>query len=101
MKIAIASEGNSLNSKMDSRFGRCAYFAIYDTETKSTDFLSNPGKDASGGAGSAAARFIAENGVEKIVASEIGNKAMPALEKLNIEIHYAEGKIISEIIANL
>ncbi len=33
MKIAITSEGNSLNSLIDPRFGRCAFFAIYDTDT--------------------------------------------------------------------
>ncbi len=98
MKIAIASEGNSLNAKMDSRFGRCAYFAIYDTETKETEFFQNPGKDAAGAAGSTAAGFIAEKGVSKIVASEIGGKALPVLESLQIDIIYKENMTIHEII---
>ena len=32
MKIAITSTGNSLESNIDQRFGRCAYFVIYNTE---------------------------------------------------------------------
>ena len=34
MKIAITSTGNSLESHLDQRFGRCDFFVIYDTETK-------------------------------------------------------------------
>jgi len=34
MKIAITSTGNSLESNIDQRFGRCAYFVIYNTENK-------------------------------------------------------------------
>ena len=51
MKIAITSTGETLNATIDSRFGRCAYFAIYNTETKSTEFILNPGKEAQEGAG--------------------------------------------------
>lgn len=65
MKIAITSEGNSLESKMDSRFGRCAYFAIHDTDTKTTDFFANPAKDASDGAGPKAVEFIASKGLPR------------------------------------
>ncbi len=73
MKIAITSEGNTLNSQIDSRFGRCSYFAIYDTETKATEFVLNPGKEASG-------------------------KTLPLLESLHIEMISETNKTISEII---
>ncbi|MDD3079757.1 MAG: NifB/NifX family molybdenum-iron cluster-binding protein [Paludibacter sp.] len=99
MKIAIASEGNSINDKMDSRFGRCAFFAIYDTDTKDTRFLPNPGKNASGGAGPATVRFVAQQGAQKIVATELGGKALDMLNNLNIELIYDKDKTISEIIS--
>ena len=46
MKIAIASEKNSIESKIDPRFGRCNFFAIYDSKNGSLDFLTNPAKEA-------------------------------------------------------
>ncbi|NLX40810.1 MAG: dinitrogenase iron-molybdenum cofactor biosynthesis protein [Bacteroidales bacterium] len=101
MKIAITSEGNSLDSKMDSRFGRCAYFAIYDTNTKTTDFFENPAKDSPEGAGPKAVEFIASKGVKKVVAGEFGGKAKALLEKLNIEMQQEKDKTISEIIKQL
>lgn len=101
MKIAITSEGNTLNAQIDSRFGRCSYFAIYDTETKQTEFLENPGKDASGGAGPAAVQFVAKQGVRKIVAGEFGGKTLPLFQSLNIEMINESGKSIEQIISEL
>ena len=86
MKIAITSTGDTLNATIDSRFGRCAYFAIYNTETKSTEFILNPGKEAQEGAGPAAVQFVAAHKVSKIVSGEFGMKIKSLLESLNIEM---------------
>jgi predicted Fe-Mo cluster-binding NifX family protein len=98
MKIAITSEGNSLESKIDSRFGRCAYFVIHDTNTKTTDFFANPARDASDGAGPKAVEFIASKGVTKVVASEFGGKAKAILDRLHIEMQQENDKSVAEII---
>lgn len=47
MKIAITSSGNSMDASIDNRFGRCSYFAFYDTETLDIEFIPNPNKDCS------------------------------------------------------
>lgn len=101
MKIAITSEGNTLEAQIDSRFGRCSYFAIYDTETKQTEFLENPGKDASGGAGPAAVQFVAKQGVSRVVAGEFGGKILPLFQSLNIEMVNESDKSIEQIISKL
>ena len=51
MKVAITSSGNTLDALLDQRFGRCAYFAFYDTESKNVEFVENSSKDAEEGAG--------------------------------------------------
>jgi predicted Fe-Mo cluster-binding NifX family protein len=86
MKIAITSTGETLDSTIDSRFGRCAFFAIYDTETKATLFLQNPAKEASEGAGPVAVQFVATQKVNKIISGEFGMKIKTLLENLNIEM---------------
>lgn len=98
MKIAIVSEKESLDARMDSRFGRCSYFAIYDTDSKTTDFFPNPAKESSEGAGPEAVKFIASQGVKRVVAPEFGKKAEAMLEKLQIEMVNRKDKTISEII---
>ncbi len=101
MKIAITSEGNTLNAQIDSRFGRCSYFAIYDTETKQTKFLENPAKDASGGAGPAAVQFVAQQGVKKIIGGEFGGKTVPLFQSLSIQMVSESGKTIAEVLEQL
>ena len=101
MKVAITSEGNTLKSQIDSRFGRCNYFAFYDTETKQTEFVVNPGKEASGGAGPAAVQFVAQQGAKKVIASEFGGKTLPLFQSLDIEMITESGKTIEEIIYHL
>jgi predicted Fe-Mo cluster-binding NifX family protein len=86
MKIAITSTGNTLESKIDERFGRCAFFVIYDTETKATEFIPNPYKDAESGAGPAAVQLVASRGVSKIVAGEFGMKIKSLLDSLKIQM---------------
>jgi predicted Fe-Mo cluster-binding NifX family protein len=86
MKIAITSTGNTLDSLIDSRFGRCSYFVIYDSETKSTEFIPNPNKESIEGAGPASAQLIATKGVTKVVSGEFGAKVKSLFDTLQIEL---------------
>lgn len=86
MKIAITSTGDSPYSRVDSRFGRCAYFAVYNSKNADLEFFSNPNKDANGGAGPASAQFIASKGVEMVFSGDFGGKAKDIFDQLKIEM---------------
>ncbi len=86
MKIAITSSGNTLDSKLDTRFGRCQFFVIYDTDTKGIEFIPNPGKDALEGAGPASVQFVASRDVKKIISGEFGFKVKSLLDSLKIQM---------------
>jgi predicted Fe-Mo cluster-binding NifX family protein len=86
MKLAITSAGNNLQSTIDSRFGRCAYFVLYDTAVRSVEFLPNVHKDALDGAGPAAVQEIASRGVNQIISGEFGIKIKPLLDSLKIQM---------------
>ncbi len=103
MKIAITSTGNTPESKLDSRFGRCSYFVIYDTELKSTEYIPNPNKESLEGAGIASAKFVASRGVEKVVSGEFGFKVKELFDSLKIEliIIKEENKPVTDIIGLL
>lgn len=102
MKIAVTSKENSKDSVLDARFGRCAYFAVYDTDTKELTFLDNPAKDSESGAGPAAVAFVAKQGIKKIVSGEFGMKIKGILDDLKIEmVSIKEEKTIEEIINDL
>lgn len=100
MKVAITSLKNSTGSAIDSRFGRCSWFIIYDTELKSTEFIPNPNIDSLEGAGIASAKLIASKGVEKVVSGEFGAKVKDVFDSLNIKLIIIRdsGKTVNDII---
>ena len=86
MKVAITSTGNSLESTIDRRFGRCAYFVVYDTESKSMEFIPNPNKEAEEGAGPASVQLIVSRDSKKIVSGEFGINIKSMLDSLKIQM---------------
>lgn len=86
MKIAIASNGNTLESTLDKSFGRCAYFIIYDKESKAVEFIPNPNKDMEENAGPASVELVASRSVTKIISYEFGMKIKPLLDSLKIQM---------------
>ena len=86
MKVALTSTGNNLESNLDQRFGRCAFFVIYDIETKGMEFIPNPNKDALEGAGPASVQLVASRDIEKIISGEFGIKIKSLLDSLKIQM---------------
>lgn len=86
MKVAITSTGNSPDSKLDSRFGRCSYFVIYDTENHATEYIPNPNKENIEGAGPASVQLIASKGAVKVVSGEFGAKVKSLFDSLQIQL---------------
>ena len=87
MKIAISSQGESLEAMVDPRFGRCAYFIIYDSETKKAESWPNPASQATGGAGILAAQMAVDNHVEVVITGNAGPNAFQTLSQANIKIY--------------
>lgn len=100
MKIAITSTGNSPESKLDSRFGRCSYFVIYDSISHSTEFIPNTNVENIEGAGPASVQLIASRGAEKVVSGEFGAKVKSLFDSLKIQLVVLNDpeKKISEVI---
>lgn len=86
MKIAISSSGKTLESNVDSRFGRCPYFIIYDTDSAGFEAVENQSRQAMGGAGIQAAQVVSEKKVEAIITGNIGPNAFKVLSSASIDI---------------
>lgn len=86
-KIAVTSEGPSLDDPMDSRFGRAAGFVVVDLETMDTQYIDNGGTQVMAqGAGIQAAQVMARAGVECILTGYVGPKAFQALSAVGIKV---------------
>jgi len=94
MKIAISSDGNTVESKIDQRFGRCKYFIIADPEKRDEiKAIENEGAIQGHGAGIKAAEQIGELGVKVVITGNLGPNATAVLEKLEIKAYNALGII--------
>ena len=100
LKFIITSTGDNLQSKFDLRFGRAGWFCLYNSETKTAEFIENDNKDAKGGAGTKAVEKIAGLGVTKVISGDFGPKAKSLLERLKIQmVMFAESnKSVQDII---
>jgi len=67
MKIAVSSTGTDLNSEIDPRFGRCAYFIIVNTDDMSFEAIENESMSLGGGAGIQSGQFIASTGAKVLI----------------------------------
>ena len=89
MQIAISSTGADLDAPFDPRFGRAAYFIVFDEETEAWQAHANPAVDASGGAGVQAAQFVANQGVWAVISGDFGPNAHQALAAANLAMYLA------------
>ena len=86
-KIAITSEGPTLDDLVDPRFGRAAGFVMVDLESMETSYIDNGQTQIMDqGAGIQAAELIAGAGVSCILTGFVGPKAFRALSAAKIGV---------------
>ncbi|HHD64840.1 MAG TPA: DUF134 domain-containing protein [Desulfobulbaceae bacterium] len=86
-KIAISSEGPSLDDRVDPRFGRAGGFIVVDPDTMNTQYIDNGSSQVMGhGAGLQAAENVAAAGAKVVLSDYIGPKAFRALVSAGIKI---------------
>ena len=87
MKIAVTSQGDTLDSQIDPRFGRAAYIIIVDTETlEFKAFDNNENKNAFKGAGTQAAALVSENEAKVLLTGFCGPNAFTTLKAAGVKV---------------
>jgi predicted Fe-Mo cluster-binding NifX family protein len=87
MKIILTTTSTSIDSNLDSRFGRGAYFLVVDPDTLEWQAHPNPGVGAPGGAGTLAAQFVANQHAEAVISGDFGPNAYGALQAAGVAMY--------------
>jgi len=97
MKIAIASEGKEVDSRISQKGGRAPYYLIFE-DRKLIETIKNPFASGSGGAGFSVAYMLAEKKVNLVIAGKVGGNMISALKEKGIEFKEESGKTVKEIV---
>lgn len=98
MKICITSQGNNLDSQIDPRFGRCAFFIIAEPDTLDFEAVENSNAQAMGGAGVQSGQLVASKDVKAVLTGNCGPNAFQTLNAAGIEVISGVSGIIRDAI---
>ena len=103
MKTIITSTGNKKSSGFDKRFGRAAWFCLFDDETGATSFHENKSLNEGHGAGQMAAEIAFELGASKVISGDFGPTAKDVLDRLKIQMVIIDDdpKTVADVIKKL
>ena len=87
MKIAVAASSKSAKASVSNIAAKCPYYHIFNNKGELIEVIDNPYRDASRGAGPSAANFLAQRGIDIIVAESFGSKMIDALRN-NGKTHF-------------
>jgi len=98
MKIVLSSQGNTKEDLVDVKFGRCKYFAVYDSEVESFSFVENSGKDSNQGAGTLAAQVVLELNADVLLTERLGPKAFKVLNASHLNLFKCQGMTLIDAV---
>lgn len=98
--IAITARAQGLQAPVESRFGRCSHFILYNPQTKEHKTVANPSRGQPGGAGVAAAQFLTEQNAEVLLTGNIGPKALQALKAANMQVYTVTEGTVEQAVAD-
>ena len=94
MRIAISSTDKNLDSNLDMRFGRAAYFIIVDAKTMEFEAVANTQNfNLPQGAGIQAAKIVADHDVDTLITGHCGPKAFKVLQHAGVKTITGAGSV--------
>ena len=87
MLVAVPVETKDINAAVCPSFGRAPYFLLFNTESRQSEIVDNPGASAQGGAGIKAAQALVDSKADALLTPRCGQNAADVLQAANIALH--------------
>ena len=101
-QIAVTSKGTTLESPVDTHFGRATNFIIVNLNTN--EFSAHDNKqnlNAIQGAGIQAAETVSKLGAESLITANVGPKAFKTLKTAGIKVYLFGKGTVAEAVSAL
>lgn len=96
MKVAVTTQGESLDAQVDPQFGRAAAFLLVDTETMAFDVLENLSSE--GGAGINAAKTVIDADAQAVLTGNCGPNAERTLRAAGVRLFTGVSGTVAEAV---
>ncbi|MCW7753190.1 NifB/NifX family molybdenum-iron cluster-binding protein [Desulfobotulus sp. H1] len=99
MKVLVSSQGPTLDSPLDLRFGRAACFLLVDTLSLDFSVVENSQNlNLPQGAGIQAGKIAVSTGADAVITGNCGPKAFDVLKTAGLEVVVnASGRVIDAV----
>ena len=96
-RVAITSTGRGYDSPMDSRFGRCAFFAVIGSDG-AIDAVPNGARGLGNGAGIQAAKQIIDMRIDTVITGDVGPNAFRVLKAAGVRVFVGAHGTVDEVL---
>ena len=94
--MIVALPVNEDQKEICPSFGRAPLFLFYDTDTKQSVPVENPGALAQGGAGLKAAQAVLDGGAAALITPRCGENAAAVLLEGGVSLYKSQGADVAE-----
>lgn len=98
MKIAVASKGKTISSRVDDRFGRCPYFLVVDTTSGTIETITNLAQQEKNAAGIRVCQMLIAKDIDAVIVKNIGHNALVTLTGAGMDVYTVASGIVSAAI---
>ena len=97
--IAVPVKEKGDDPQLEERFGRSCFFCLIDNGGRKF-FIENNAPASPSGAGVKTVQMLADEGVDTVLAPEVGPKATAAMEPLGIKVfNFGSAATLSEVLS--
>jgi len=96
MKVCVSSYGPTLDSKVQTVFGRCEYLIFIDPTSMASEVVPNPFASMSEAAGMESAELVLAKGAKILLTAQVGPKARQVLDAAGVKIITTKGGTVGE-----
>ncbi|WP_347489437.1 NifB/NifX family molybdenum-iron cluster-binding protein [Desulfoscipio sp. XC116] len=96
MRIAVSAAGSEVSAPAEERFGRCAYFLVFNEQGELQEVIDNQGSASAGGAGIRTTQLLLSNKIDVVLTGRVGPNAMSALSSGGMAVYAGVSGTVAE-----